>query len=133
MVLVDTSVLINYLKGVEDSYSSALQLLIDNKVPFGINPFILQEILLGARSMKEYSILEKALESLHLYQLKNEDSYKEAAKIMIKCRNSGVTLRNTIDCLIAQTAIENEVMLLCNDRDFTNMAGVIPELQLFEV
>ena len=51
----------------------------------------------------------------------------------VKCRTKGITIRSTIDLLIAQTAIDNEVMLLANDSDFTNMAKVISELKLFEV
>lgn len=51
----------------------------------------------------------------------------------IFCKNKGVTIRSTIDLLIAQTAIDNDIMLLTNDSDFVNMAKVIPELKLFEV
>lgn len=49
MVLVDTSVLINYLKNVEDEYSNALNILIENNYPIGINNFIYQEVLQGAK------------------------------------------------------------------------------------
>lgn len=49
------------------------------------------------------------------------------------CRNKGVTVRSTVDLLIAQTAIENDIMLLTYNSDFLNMAKVIPELKIFEV
>ncbi|MFZ4614772.1 MAG: twitching motility protein PilT [Rectinemataceae bacterium] len=44
---------------------------------------------------------------------------------------SGITIRSTIDLLIAKTAIENDLLLLHNDRDFTNMAKSIPELRMY--
>lgn len=106
---VDTSVLINYLKNVEDEFSNALNILIENKYPIGINNFIYQEILQGVKS------------------------YEAAAELNVRCRTKGVTVRSSIDLLIAQTAIENNIMLLTNDSDFVNMAKVIEELKIFEV
>ena len=58
------------------------------------------------------------------------ESYREAALIYFRCRRAGVTVRSAIDCLIARIAIEHEVIVLHDDRDFENMAGVIPELIL---
>lgn len=133
MVLVDTSVIINYLKNVEDEYSNAFNILIENHYPVGINDFIYQEVLQGAKSEKEYNILKKYLSQFHLYELKGKESFEKAALMNIICRENGITIRSTVDLLIAQTAIDNEVMLLANDSDFTNMAKVISELKLFEV
>lgn len=133
MVLVDTSVIINYLKNVEDEYSNAFNLIIENNVPFGINNYIYQEILQGAKSEKEFNILKNFFDGVHFYKLKGQSSYEEAAKLNIRCRQNGVTIRSTIDLLIAQTAIENDVMLLANDSDYVNMKKVITELKLFEV
>lgn len=132
MVLVDTSVLINYLKNVEDEYSNALNLLIENHYPIGINSFIYMEILQGAKSPKEYEILRNYLSRFHFYELKNLSSFEKAALLKVVCKNKGVTVRSTVDLLIAQTAIDNDVMLLANDSDFLNMSKVVPELKLFE-
>lgn len=133
MVLVDTSVLINYLKNVEDEYSNALNILIENNYPIGINNFIYQEVLQGAKTKKEYEILKRYLSKFHFYELEERSSYEKAALMNVECRNHGITVRSTIDLLIAQTAIENEVMLLTNDSDFVNMTKVIEQLRLFEV
>lgn len=133
MVLVDTSVIINYLKNVEDEYSNALNILIENHYPIGINNFVYMEILQGAKSLREYELLKNYLSRFHFYELKNSFSYEKAALLKVLCKNKGVTVRSTIDLLMAQTAIDNDVMLLANDFDFTNMAKVIPELKLFEV
>lgn len=133
MVLVDTSVIINYLKNVEDEYSNAFNILLENHYPMGINYYIYQEVLQGAKSEKEYEILRNYLSQFHFYQLEGQASFENAALMNVKCRNNGVTVRSTVDLLIAQTAIENNVMLLANDSDFVNIAKVIPELRLFEV
>lgn len=133
MVLIDTSVLINYLKNIDDDYSNTLNILIENHYPIGINNFIYQEILQGAKSEKEYSILKQYLSKFHFYELKGKESFEKAALMNIKCKNKGITVRSTIDLLIAQTAIENDIMLLTCDSDFKNMSKVIPELRLFEI
>ncbi len=133
MVLIDTSVLINYLKNREDKFTNALNILIENNYPIGINNFVYQEILQGAKSEKEYNILKEYLSQFHFYELKGKSSYENAALLNLKCRRKGVTVRSTVDLLIAQTAIENDVMLLADDSDYISLAKVIPELQLFEV
>lgn len=133
MVLIDTSVIINYLKNVDDQYTNTLTFLIDNKYPIGINNYIYQEILQGAKSEKEYEILKQYLNQFHFYQLSGKSSYEAAAMMNVQCRNSGITIRSTIDLLIAQTAIENDILLLTYDSDFYNMAKVIPKLRIFEI
>ena len=133
MVLIDTSVIINYLKNVDDQYTNTLTFLIDNKYPIGINNYIYQEILQGAKSEKEYEILKQYLNQFHFYLLSGKSSYEAAAMMNVQCRNSGITIRSTIDLLIAQTAIENDILLLTYDSDFYNMAKVIPQLRIFEI
>lgn len=133
MVLIDTSVIINYLKNVDDQYTNTLTFLIDNKYPIGINNYIYQEILQGAKSEKEYEILKQYLNQFHFYQMSGKSSYEAAAMMNVQCRNSGITIRSTIDLLIAQTAIENDILLLTYDSDFYNMAKVIPQLRIFEI
>lgn len=133
MVLIDTSVIINYLKNVDDQYTNTLTFLIDNKYPIGINNYIYQEILQGAKSEKEYEILKQYLNQFHFYQLSGKSSYEAAAMMNVQCRNSGITIRSTIDLLIAQTAIENDILLLTYDSDLYNMAKVIPQLRIFEI
>lgn len=133
MILIDTSILIDYLKNVEDEYSNALNILIENHYPIGICYFVYQEILQGAKTEKEYNILKQYLSQFHFYELQGQSSFEKAALINVKCRNKGITVRSTVDLLIAQTAIENNVMLFSKDSDFVKMTKVIPELQLFEI
>ncbi len=57
MILVDTSVLIHFLKGVDSESSRKFRMVLERRIPFGINSLIFQEILQGAGSEKEYLTL----------------------------------------------------------------------------
>ena len=134
MILVDTSVLIDYLKGAENQAVAAFDNILKQGMPYGINEFIYLEILQGARTAKEYRKLQEYFETLHFYHLNHgKESYEQAAHLNFACRRSGVTVRSTIDLLVAQTAIENNLFLLHNDSDFTNMAQAIKELKIFKI
>jgi predicted nucleic acid-binding protein len=68
-----------------------------------------------------------------MYYLPNElKSYEHAAKIFFDLRRKGTTVRGTIDVLIALTAIEHNLILLHNDRDFDAIAKFTPELKVLE-
>ena len=132
MILIDTSVLIDYLKGRENPASEKFQEILDLSIPFGINSQIFQEVLQGARNEAEYKKLKEYLETLDFYELKRgRNSYEEAAYMNFLCRRAGITIRSTIDLLIAQTAIEHEVPLLHNDSDFNYIAKVINTLMIY--
>ena len=127
MILVDTSVLIDFFKGVDTAARSRFEEVLRRPLPFGITSFIFQEVLQGAASEKEYGLLRQYLESQRLYHpLDPVASFAEAARIYMMCRKKGVTVRSTIDCLVAQTALEHDLLLFHNDRDFDAMASVIP-------
>ena len=133
MILVDTSVLIAYLKNQNIKSVEQFEYILDKKLPYGINTFIYQEILQGAKTDKEYNLLKEYFETIPLYYLKyGKKSYEQAALINIRCREKGITIRSTIDLLIAETTIENDLYLLHDDNDFMNMAKVIKELKLYE-
>ena len=126
MILVDTSVLIDFFKGQKSNQSQRLESILQQDVPFGINSFIFQEVLQGAKSEKEYKTLKKYLETQKFYHLKDPvDSYAKAARIYFNCKKKGITIRSIIDCLIAQTALEHDLFLFHNDKDFNAMATVI--------
>jgi predicted nucleic acid-binding protein len=58
-------------------------------------------------------------------------SYENAAQLHIKRREQGITIRSTIDLIIAEIALENNLYILHNDHDYTNMAKVIMELKMY--
>jgi predicted nucleic acid-binding protein len=133
VVLVDTSVLIGYLQGDENNAVLRFQYIIDNNIPFGINSLIYQEVLQGVKTEKDFDKTKRHLDTQRFYSLKDEkESYASAAKIYSRCRKKGLTIGSTIDCLIAQTAIENNLLLLHNDSDFDNIAK-ISDLKIFNL
>ena len=127
MILVDTSVLIAFFKGENSEASRKLTHLLQQNIPVGICSVVFQEILQGAASEKEYHLLLKYLESQHFYHpMDPVGSYSSAAKIYLDCRKRGITIRSTIDCLIAQIALEHNLLLLHDDKDFEAIAKVVP-------
>ncbi len=126
MILVDTSVLIDLFKGNENNAVQQLQQVIRRQLPFGIAAVIYQELLQGAKTEKEFALLNNYLSTQTFYHPKNLiSSYAKAANIFYSCRKKGITVRSTIDCLIAQIALEHDLLLLHNDKDFTAMAPII--------
>jgi predicted nucleic acid-binding protein len=126
MILVDTSVLIDFFKGVSNTPADRMREILTHQIPFGITSCIYQELLQGAKSEKEYALLRDYLSSQRFFHPRDVvKSYEDAANIYLACRKKGVTLRSTIDCLIAQIALEQGLLLLHNDKDFDIMASVI--------
>ena len=126
MYLIDTSLWIDYSNNNPTKGVELLNQLLDRDGLVGIMPLIYTEILQGAKNHKMRARLESYFSKQLFYYLKdNQESYAAAAGIYATCRQQGITIRSTIDCLIAQCAIENELILLHNDRDFSKMADVI--------
>jgi Predicted nucleic acid-binding protein, contains PIN domain len=125
-ILIDSSVWINFFKGVSSPAVKTLENLIEREEDVGISDIILTEILQGFRDDKEYRFALDHLLSFSIYTLKDTNSYIKAAQIYRACRKNGITIRKTIDCLIAQIAIENGLVLLHEDVDFDRIATVCP-------
>ena len=127
MILVDTSVLIGFFKGINNPAEVGFKFILEQDIPFGITSLIYQEVLQGAKSEKEYAGLKRYLSSQRFFDPQDPiETSAKAAQIYYKCRKKGIAVRSTVDCLIAQIAIENELLLLHNDRDFEAMAVVAP-------
>jgi predicted nucleic acid-binding protein len=100
MILVDTSALIAFLKGIDTNAARKLKHILERRIPFGINPLIFQEVLQGAGSEGEYDTLRRYLSTQKFYHsLDPIDSFAQAARIYFLCRRQGITVRSTIDCL----------------------------------
>jgi len=133
MILVDTSALVDYLRGNENDTSRAFDRIIERGIPFGINHFIYLETLQGCRSEKDFNTLKKYLDTQVFYGLKSgRESYAEAGRMHLTLRQKGVSVSSTMDCLIAVTAIENELFLLHNDADYDRIAEHFP-LKIWDV
>jgi len=127
MILVDTSVLIDYFKGMDNTSTKKFHQVLESNIPFGISHLIYMEILQGSQSDKDFRLLKRYLDTQNFYDLKNgRESYAEAARMYLELRKKGVTVKSTVDCLIARVALENELFLLHNDADFGRIAEHFP-------
>lgn len=130
MYLVDTSVWIDYINGAETEPVLLLDQLLSNPLAIGLNSQIYMEILQGAKNKKFFDQFTHYFSLQNFYTFHDEKiSHEAAAKIYFNCRKKGITILSSLDCLIAQCAIENELILLHNDNDFKQMSKVIPKLQ----
>jgi hypothetical protein len=126
--------MIDYLSDNENDAVLKFQYVLDNNIPFGITPFVYQEVLQGVKTEKDFDRVKRYLDTQRFYLPKDDrESFASAAKIYFKCRKKGITIGSTMDCLIAQTAIEHNLFLLHNDADFDNIAKVISDLQIFKM
>jgi predicted nucleic acid-binding protein len=117
MVLVDTSVIIDFINN--DKHKESITTLLSNK-EFATTEIIIMEVLQGIKDDKSYETTKAFLESLPLVSVRYED-YLEAANIYRTCRKKGITIRKSIDCLIASLVINNNLRLFSNDRDFDHI------------
>lgn len=117
MILVDSSVWVDYFNGNTSRETDFLDTLL-GKEPIAIGDLILVEVLQGFRSDADYESASELLASLAVYDLlgarmaiKTADNYRALCK-------RGISVRKTIDAVIATWCIENRMPLLYSDRDF---------------
>ena len=130
MYLVDTSVWVDYIQGRETPVVQYLDSLLDNPLSYGINDHIYMEILQGAKDQNGFDKLKRYFSGQYFYRFSEpQESHAKAAQLYLSCRQQGITVRSSIDCLIAQTAIEYDLVLLHHDNDYKNMHSVVSDLK----
>lgn len=117
MALVDTTVWIDFFSGKSLKHVKILEKLITEKEDVCICGIILTEILQGIREETAYRKTKQLLGNL-IFLPMQYSSFILASEIYRKLRRKGITIRKTMDCMIAAVAIEHSVSLLHNDRDF---------------
>ncbi len=132
MILVDTSVWIDFLTGTRSSHRRLLHTLLEEEQDLCLTEIIVTEILQGIKRDAEYRKIGSFFKEFPIFSLDGLPSFLHAARIYRKCRKRGYTVRSTIDCMIAVVAVENRIALLAKDRDFQSIAEVEP-LVLVEV
>lgn len=117
MILVDTSVWIDYLNGKESSLTNILdKALIDGLVSIG--DLIFLEVLQGIKSEREYNKTRTALATLEQYEMFGHNMVEKCAENFRFLRKKGITIRKTNEVIIATFCIENNLPFLFSDRDF---------------
>lgn len=124
MIVVDTTVWIEFFRGNGSRFDLHLAELIEAAAPIALTDLIYCEILQGIREDAALARVRRMLLHHPVLQMRDLDVFEAAAAIYRDCRKRGVTIRKTIDCLIAATCLAAGAELFHNDRDFTAIARV---------
>lgn len=120
MILVDTTVWVDFFANRATPQVTALINQIENNNELCLCGIVLTEILQGIKNSNEYHRVQEILNSLLFIDM-TKDTFVLSAEIYRKLRAKGITIRKTMDCMIAAIAIENKIPLLHNDRDFDSI------------
>jgi hypothetical protein len=127
MILVDSSVLIDYLRDRPTAAARQLDRLQLEREYWGIPLICAQEVLQGARNETEWRALKAHFDAQDLVEPADwRAAHVEAARIFFDCRRRGVTVRSSADCLIAAITLERNDILLHDDADFEAIAKIRP-------
>ncbi len=125
MILVDTSAWVEYDRATGSSADRRLAELIQGDGPAAVTEPVVMEVLAGARDDQREAVLRRLLNRFELLTIDAVADFEAAARIYRRCRQSGVTPRGMVDCLIASVAWRREATLLAWDVDLDRVATVL--------
>jgi predicted nucleic acid-binding protein len=117
MIFLDSTVLVDYFNGTNNWQVDVLDSILGRELVV-IGDYVLTEVLQGFRSDKEYQKAKTILLSFPCFDIGGKEMALQSAKNYRYLRKKGVTVRKTIDSMIATFCIENKLTLLHNDKDF---------------
>lgn len=117
MILVDSSVWIDYFGGRPTAQTDQLDRLLDSE-ELAIGDLVLTEVLQGCKLDRQFNEVRRLLSSLEFVVLGGQDVAVAAARNYRTLRSLGVTVRGTVDVVLATRCIVNDFQLLHSDRDF---------------
>ena len=117
MVIVDTTVWVDYFRGISNAETDWLDAELDRR-RLGVTDIILCEVLQGVRDEPTATAVERRLLKLEVFNSGGTDVAREAARNYRVLRSRGHTVRKTVDCLIATFCLRERYSLLHRDRDF---------------
>lgn len=130
MVVVDTSVWVDVLNENDTQQAALCISLLRDGAPLALTDVILTEILQGLRSDAEARQVEDHLRAFPILRLESVDDFSLAASLYRQARRAGITIRKTLDCLIAAPCIREGIPILHSDADFDRLATCTP-LEIF--
>jgi predicted nucleic acid-binding protein len=130
-MLVDTSVWIDYFNGFPSPEAERLAKAIRDDETIAMPGIVITEILLGLRTEAEAVRIQNLLDAFDTIKDPTHQDYIESARIYRTCRSKGFTIHSTVDCVIAQLCLRDNLPLLSKDRDFKSISQWFP-LRLVE-
>lgn len=131
MIVVDTSVWIDVLNETSTPKATRCISLLEDGAPLALTDTIFTEVLQGFSSDQQASRVERHLRVFPVLRLETLEDFALAAELYRKARRSGITIRRTLDCLIASPCIREGASILHSDQDFDRLASCTP-LKIFE-
>ncbi len=122
MIVVDTSVWVDFFRDARTVHVAALAGLIEDDAPIAITDVVLAELLQGARNDRDAARIERLLAPHGLFELKGAADARRAASMYRAARVAGHTIRRMLDCLIASVCVRENVAILHADADFDRLA-----------
>lgn len=117
MIFVDSTVIIDYFNGNENWQVNKLDSILGTEV-VAIGDFALTEVLQGFKNDSDYKKAKTILKEFPIFNILGEELAIKSADNFRSLRKKGITIRKTIDVIIATFCIENNLELLHNDKDF---------------
>ena len=117
MWIVDSSVWIDYFHGQNTPQTNLLNAALGQRA-IGLGDIILCEVLQGFRDQRDFGLARQSLFQFTIYTIGGTEIAVKSAENYRSLRRQGITIRKTIDCLIATFVIERGFSLLHSDRDF---------------
>ena len=117
MWIVDSSVWIDYFNGQDTPQTDLLDAALGQRA-IGLGDIILCEVLQGFRDQRDFDIARQSLLQFAVYTIGGAEIAIRSAENYRSLRRQGITIRKTVDCLIATFVIERGFSLLHSDRDF---------------
>lgn len=130
MIVVDTSVWIDVLNDTDSAQAQRCVELLEGGAPLALTDVVFTEVLQGLRDDQEARRVETHLRAFPVLRLETLDDFALAADLYRTARRNGVTIRKTLDCLIAVPCVRDGVPLLHSDDDFDRLASCTP-LEVF--
>lgn len=129
MILVDSSVWVEYDRATGSPTHLRLKGLIEAGGPVAVTEPVVMEVLAGARDDRREADLRRLLGRFEMLSFDAVPDFDGAVRVYRRCRAAGVTPRGMLDCMIATVAWRRRAQLLAHDADMDRVARVI-ELEL---
>lgn len=132
MIVVDTTVWIDFFRANETPAVATLTALIEDDAGIALTDVVLTEILQGVSDDLEGRRVEDGLGGFDVLELRGLEDFRRAAALYRQARAAGETIRRTLDCLIASVCVRERVPILHSDADFERLASCT-DLEVFPV
>jgi predicted nucleic acid-binding protein len=124
VIVVDTTVWIDFLEARGTAFDRHLTELIEEQAPISLVDIVYAEILQGIRDEETFHQTRVSLRAHPILRPRGLETFETAANLYRTARRRGLTIRRSVDCIIAATCLETGAEIYHNDRDFDALARV---------